>query len=99
MIWKEIRKTDDLVNDAKSFIIAQMKKQYKYITSESEPIFILNDKVFMRVFTMHGENFNCLGMEYGENPDVLSDDGDLYYIDDFGTPEDLFNAMLEETKR
>ena len=48
---------------------------------------------------MHGKGFNCLGMEYGETSEVFPDDGDLYHIDDYDTPDEMFNAMLEETKR
>lgn len=99
MKWTELQKTNDLLNDAKDYIIEQMKQQYHYETKDNAIIFSLPDNVFMKVFSMHGEHFNCLGMEYGSTPDLLPEDGDLYYIADYDTPEQLFYAMLAEIKR
>lgn len=99
MTWTEIQKTDDLINDTKDFMIEQMKEYFECVSSQKIPTFILPDKLFMRIFAIHGKHSDCLGMEYGETPSVFPDDGDLYYISDFKTPNDMFYSMLEETKR
>ena len=99
MTWTEIRRSNDLVNDAKAYAVERLKKIFMCLPSEETPTFILPDGTFMRVFSMHGKGFNCLGMEYGETSEVFPDDGDLYHIDDYDTPDEMFKAMLEETKR
>lgn len=53
----------------------------------------------MRLFVFRNKESDCIGMEYGESPDCFPDDGDLYYLSDFRAPNDMFYAMLEETKR
>lgn len=92
MKWTELPKLN-------KFVTEKMKSEYPYQEKDGDVIFSLPDGLFMRIFSMSGEHFNCLGMEYGETPDLLPDDGDLYYVGDYSTPEKLFDAMLEETKR
>ena len=38
-------------------------------------------------------------MEYGNQPDLLPDDGDLYYPSDYNSFDEMFEDMLAETKR
>lgn len=99
MTWKAIRNQNDIVSDALTFITEKLKTLFPFSESEKNCIFLLPDGVYMRVFSMRGDSFNCLGMEYGDSPNALCDDGDLYYPQDYETPDDMLNAMLEEINR
>lgn len=53
----------------------------------------------MHLFSMSGFHFDCLEMNYTNLKEHEDDDGDLYFIDDYETVDELFNDMFEETRR
>lgn len=100
MIWKETKNKSQRCDELRQYIEDRFKKVYPFsVTEKGSSVFSLPDGLKMSVFSMSGTHFDSLGMNYKNSPEFGDDDGDLYYIDDFDTPEDLFSAMLEETKR
>ena len=100
MIWKETKNKKQRRNELRKYIEDCFKKVYPFsITENGLPVFSLPDGLKMNVFSMGGTHFDSLGMSYKNSPEFGDDDGDLYDIDSFNTPEELFKAMLEETKR
>lgn len=97
MIWKETNSKAERRAQIKSYVIERFKKIYPFISENDTVLFRLNDEEIMKVVSLGGTHFDDLVMNYKSPND--SDDGDLYTIDDFDTPEKLFEAMLEETKR
>lgn len=97
MTWTEIRSSDDLLIDIKTFLEKKFSMIYSADKSGGDTVFSLPDGSSMRIFLMHGKKFNCLGINYKSDND--DEDGDLYYPEDFETPDDMFTAMLEETQR
>ena len=97
MTWAEILSSSDKLSDTKSFLIKEFSKIYSFSSINDDTVFSLPDGLSMRIFTMHGKGFGCLGMNY--KSDDSNDDGDLYYPDEYDTPNELFLAMLEETRR
>ncbi len=97
MTWTEIRSNDNYLNDTKSFLEKKFSKIYTADQVGNDTVFSLPDGLEMTIFILHGKAFNCLGMNYRSETD--NEDGDLYYPEDFETPDDMFTAMLEETQR
>ena len=97
MTWKEIQSSDDCLEKVKSLLIERFKEIYKYTVDNKEIIFSVPGGYLMKIFTMHGKSFSSLGMNY--KSDIEDDDGDLFYPEDFEKFDDMFSAMLEETKR
>ncbi len=100
MTWRGIKKTNDSVLELKAYVIGEFEKIYQFDLVNDNIVFALSDNLFMSIDTIQwDENLFCLVMSYGESPDLRPDDGDTYYIDDYDTPEELFDAMLKETQR
>lgn len=99
MTWMEMKKTTDPITTIKAAIIDKMKSIFPFLIVDGNIVFSLPDGLFMNVFSMKGDDFDALGMEYGEKQEYQTDDGDLYYISDYESLDDMFQAMLEETKR
>ena len=101
MSWVGELKTTDSLMEIKNMAIERMKEVYPYSIQKGEICFSLPDGVFMQFWMWRGETEydNALGMEYGNRPDLLPDDGDLYYPADYDSFEEMFAAMLEETQR
>lgn len=97
MIWKETSSKAERRAQIKSYIIEQFKKIYPFTFENDIVMFRINDEEVMKVISLGGTHFDDLVMDYTSLND--SDDGDLYTIDDYDTPEKLFEAMLAETKR
>lgn len=97
MTWTEIQSSNDMLSDIKSFLVREFSKIYSFSRINDDTVFSLPDGLSMSIFTMHGKGFGCLGMNY--KAVNSNDDGDLYYPDDYDTPNELFLAMLEETRR
>lgn len=96
MIWKGMKNSDVRREEIKNYIINAFSKYYP---RNGNNAFVLSDKTIISVFSMGGGQFDCLGINYQNNPEFGNDDGDLYYIDDYDTVEQLFADMLEETRR
>lgn len=94
-----MKTTIDPVSTIKAAIIDKMKSVFPFLVVDGTTVFSLPDGLFMNVFSMRGDDFDALGMEYGENQEFQTDDGDLYYISDYQSLDDIFQAMLEETRR
>lgn len=77
--------------EIKQFVENEFKKIYPYDEKDGIVLFSLPDGSAMKVVLLGGD-FNALVLDY------ISEDGDLYYFDDYDTPEKIFRAMLEETK-
>lgn len=97
MTWKEIQSSNDFLQDVKSYMEKLFCEIYIFSKNGKETVFHLPDGYKMKVITMHGSGFNCLIMNYKSNSD--DDDGDQFYPDDYSTPDEMFSAMLEETRR
>lgn len=70
-----------------------------------ERCFLLPDGTVIHVVGMIGEKFNDIVVEYSQNMEqkrkMDTEDGDLFPIDDpeeFESPDDMFNAILEEIR-
>lgn len=83
------------INEARSFVEEEFKKIYPFETKNETVLFTLPDGSIMKVVSL-GTKFNALVMDYTSSTD--SDDGDMYYLGDYTSPEEMFAAMLEETK-
>lgn len=94
-----MKTANDPVSIIKSAIIDKMKSVFPFTVIDGITVFSLSNGLFMNVFSMKGDDFDALGMEYGENQDFQTDDGDLYFISDYKSIDDMFQAMLEETRR
>lgn len=102
MKWTEQLKTTDSLMEIKNMAIEQMKAIYPNNEDKDGNVcFKLPDGLFMRIWVWKSdtEYDNALGMEYGETSNLFPDDGDLYYPADYNSFDELFNAMLEETRR
>ena len=102
MKWTEELKTTDRLMEIKNMAIKRMKEVYPYhIQNDGKTCFHLPDGLFMQFWTSRGktEYDNALGMEYGNRPDLLPDDGDLYYPVDYDSFDELFIDILSETQR
>ena len=104
--WDDLRQSGDLLMSSKRYMIEKMKKIYPYwlITGPnwcgmSETVFLLPDGYYMSVFSMRGDEYDCLGMEYGEKAELRPDDGDLYCLSDYETPAQMLEDMLAEHNR
>lgn len=97
MIWQETSSKAERRLQIKSYIIEQFKNVYPFTSENNTVLFHINDEEVMKIVSLGGTHFDALVMDYTSPYD--SDDGDLYHIDDYDTPEEMFNAMLEETKR
>ena len=97
MTWKEIQSSNDFLQDVKSYIEKKFCKVYGVSENTKEPVFQLPDGNKMKIITMHGSGFECLIMNY--KSDFDDDDGDQFYPDDYSSPDEMFSAMLEETRR
>lgn len=94
-----MKKTDRRRSELREYVENRFKSIYPFKIAENGfAIFDLPDGLKMSVFSIGGKHFDSLGINYTNSPEFGDDDGDLYHIDDFETPEDLFNAMLNETK-
>ena len=99
MTWTEMKKTTEPVKSIKSAMIDKMKSVFPFLIVDGTTVFSLPNGLFMNIFSMRGDDFDALGMEYGEKQEYQTDDGDLYYISDYESLDDMFQAMLEETHR
>lgn len=96
MTWKETPNNKSL----QEYIEERLKKIYPYeIDKEDNRIyFSLPDESVVRV-----DNFKkneVLVMSYWSDIDEdMRGDGDLYYLEDYDTLDEMFEAMLEETRR
>lgn len=99
MTWTEMKTAIDPVSAINVAIIDKMKSVFPFTVIDGITVFSLPDGLFMNVFSMKGNDFDALGMEYGEKQDFQTDDGDLYFISDYESIDDMFQAMLEETRR
>ena len=97
MTWGQIRKSDDIIDDMISFVEERMSGRYSYCERDGRRVFRLDDGSYMKLFSMRGKGFDCIGMEYGEDGALFPDDGDLYYFSDLNSPDDMFDAMLKDT--
>lgn len=102
MKWMEALNVNDSLMEIKNMAVERMKTIYPYSERKDNIVcFSLPDGVFMQFWTSRGntEYDNALGMEYGNKPELLPDDGDLYYPADYDSFDEMFAAMLEETQR
>jgi hypothetical protein len=74
-----------------------MKNVYLFSEEESSVIFEVDNDTKMKIVELTGKDENSFVMNYYSSDD--EDDGDQYYISEYDTPDELFNAMLEETQR
>ena len=87
MIWSERQS----LTETKQFVENKFKEVYPYTERNGDVFFSLPDGCTMKVVLLGGD-FHALVLDY------TVDDGDLYFIEDYKTPDELFKAMLEETK-
>ena len=103
MEWKDLLNCPDSLMQIKTMAIEKMKTIYPFSMNkrDHEVCFSLPDGLYMQFWTSRGKTSfdDAIGMEYGDRPDLLPDDGDLYYPVDYDSFEDFFNALLEETQR
>lgn len=94
MTWTETPK-----NDLRLTIEERFKTVYPFHTNQRGRIcFTLSNGTVMQVDNF--EKGKCLVMDYfsKSNPDD-NGDGDIYYIDDYGSIDEMFDEMLKETKK
>jgi hypothetical protein len=92
--WTEVLKNYKSVKD---YLITRMKNVYLFSEEESSVIFEVDNDTKMKIVELTGKDENSFVMNYYSSDD--EDDGDQYYISEYDTPDELFNAMLEETQR
>lgn len=92
--WTEVLKKYKSVKD---YLITRMKNVYLFSEEESSVIFEVDNDTKMKIVELTGKDENSFVMNYYSSDD--EDDGDQYYISEYDTPDELFNAMLEETQR
>lgn len=97
MIWTETKSLDERRTEIRKYIENRFKEIYPFREIKNKVVFLLPDGFEMSLFSMGGLKFDCLGMNYTNSQE--DDDGDLYSIDDYETANELFNDMLEETRR
>ena len=95
MTWTENSSRQMNINDARAFIEERFKGVYPFEEKNETVLFTLPDGFIMKVVSL-GSKFNALVMDYTSSFD--SDDGDTYRLEDFETPDAMFEAMLEETR-
>ena len=95
MTWTENSSRQMNINDARVFIEERFKGVYPFEEKNGTVLFTLPDGFIMKVVSL-GSKFNALVMDYTSSFD--SDDGDTYRLEDFETPDAMFEAMLEETR-
>ena len=99
MTWTETKRPSDINNQVYDYIVSQFKGIYPNHIDEFGNI---------RFYCPDGSSFNVFDLGFGEygsfvlsyfDGDVDGEDGDLYYPEDYDTPEAMFAEMLEETRR
>ena len=98
MKWTGKSKSE-LKQEAVRLVEEQFMSVYPYNKPNDGKIrFTIPDGSEFSVFTMDFGKSGAIGLEYfgGESD---GEDGDLYYIEDYDTPEAMFAEMLEETRR
>lgn len=73
-----------------------MKNHYKYHEKDGRTIFELPNDTTMEIDVLYRKSESSLVMEYISPDD--NDDGDQFYPVDFSSPDEMFEAMLKETK-
>lgn len=93
-LMKEGKLLDERIN----YISDRLKEKYDDVWFGDKHWFILPNKEAIRVVGL-GSGYNALLIEYAESQEEkdrnLSEDGDLYFIDDY-TPEEMFDEMMKE---
>lgn len=77
-------------------MIEKMKKHYNFHEADGKTLFELPNDTIMRIDTFYRKTESSLIMDYTSPGD--NDDGDQFYPIDFSSPDEMFEAMLEETK-
>ena len=95
--WAELLPMNDSITTAKEYIIERMKSIYEFNIVDNIVFFYLDQDTVMHIVTLHWKDEDSLVMDY-HSPDD-DDDGDQYFISDYETPDEMFQAMLEETRR
>ncbi len=91
---KEKRHDIDRVVD---YITKRFKEIYRYEEKDKQCLFYLPDGCTMKSVPLRWGTEFSLVMNYISPDD--NDDGDQYWLDDYSSVDDMFDAMLEETKR
>ena len=108
MKWTESQKNknaNERRNELKELIIGKFKIFHPFEVIDEVTVFTLDDGLLMDVFSMSDRDSEdgIIAMEYSENmqdfKNHVSEDGDSYFADDYETANELFNDMLEETRR
>jgi len=94
--WTELLTSKSDIKTVKSFFESKMKEHYKSFEKNGTTCFILSHDTTMHICAFNEGTESCLVMSYKSSDD--DDDGDQYYISDYDTPDEMFKAMLEETK-
>lgn len=86
-------------NGDSELIKAELEKCFEkhYDRSDHDSRFLLLDGSAMEIDILHWEDEHSFVMDYKSETDW--DDGDQYFPSDYGSFEELFEAMLEETQK
>lgn len=93
MIWTEKNSKEIITND----LIDKFKEVYEHHDKNGVCYFNITDDCTMEIVRLDFKTETAWVMSY-KSPDD-DDDGDQYYPDDYSSFDDMFNAMLEETRR
>lgn len=87
---------NDSIKVIKNLIEEKFKEYYSYFNKDGNLYFNLQNDTTMELVILNWENESAIVMSYDSPGD--SEDGDLFYPEDYHTFNEMFEAMLEETK-
>ena len=93
MTWAEKKQKNEITND----LINKFKEVYQYHEEGGICYFHIDDVCTMKIVRLDFNSHTTWVMSY-KSPDD-DDDGGQYYPDDYLSIDDMFEAMLEETRR
>ena len=98
MIWKESPKPKN--KSLREYIEEKFQKIYPYeIDKEDNRVYFdLPDGSTVRVDNFD-KNVSLVLSYWSDIDEDMRGDGDRYYLEDYDTLDDMFEAMLEETRR
>ena len=102
MIWKGTKcSSREQLREVQEYIISQLANRYKEISVvDDRRCFLLDSGVILSITCMYGKGFYDLCTEYADDAESMkvyyTTDGDLYPLDEFQTPAELLQVMIEE---
>lgn len=102
MIWQGTKcSSKEQLKDLQEYVNSELAKQYQVIDIVNDrTCFLLNSGEIFSVTCMFGKNICALCTEYAASVDDMkkyfTTDGDLYPLEDYETPEDIIENIINE---